>query len=240
MHPNEEEEKNEDNIVDSSDLSEEDINDFSDFDEEITFPFMPGNNDKFVGNRRYLAWNYYAAALLRRKQDDSTEIDIHTMEDGKIRTISNLYNFNLFAIDEFGYVGASTSTLIYTHHKSWAPDNVTTLSFDNESIKLVACGEEWFAVATDSHYIRTFTSAGLELDIIQIPYSCTVMIGRGKYLFYACGKDLEFSMISVLKNKIVVQGSIPIMQPMKWIGFDENNEVYVQDRMNVSYPGTIL
>ncbi|OHS97818.1 hypothetical protein TRFO_09243 [Tritrichomonas foetus] len=236
LHPKqeEEEEKNE-GIFESGTMSdEEDILDEDDII-DFTFPFMPGNNDHFVGNRRYLCWNYYAAALLRREEEGTTEIDIHTMVDGKTKEIPNVNQFKFFTIDEHGFIGASDSDIVYEHHKSWAPDKTTSIFLQNEKAQLIACGKEWFAVATDAPCIRVFTSAGLEIDIISLPYNCTVMVGRDKYLFYAYpfGKDLNFRLISVLKSKVLIEGVVSVNQPIKWIGFDEKHQVFIQDHLNL-------
>lgn len=228
----------------SSDMDGENMDDLDDDDEldsfEFDHVFMPGNNDYFVGNRRYLCWNYYAAILLRKDREDETktEIDIHTFFDDKTRSIPNINKYSLASIDENGIIFASKTDVFYEHHKTWAPDKTTSLQFHNEKVTLVACGEEWFAVATDTPSIRLFTSAGLEIGIIPIPLSCQVMVGRGKYLFYAHpnGSDLEYSIISVLKNEIVINNHIiSVIRPIKWVGFDNNNKIYIQDRNNVIF-----
>lgn len=223
----------------STDIDEENIEDLEDNEDfEFDHIFMPGNNDNYVGNRRYMCWNHYAAILLRRdKEDESkTEIDIHT--NTETRAIPNLNKYSLASVDENGLILASQTEIYYEHHKTWAPDRTTSIVFSSEKVSLVACGFEWFAAATDSPCIHLFTSAGLEIGIIPLPLSCLFMVGRGKYLFYAFpnGDDIEFSVVSVLKNSIVVGNrSICGIRPIKWVGFDNDNKVYIQDRTDIVY-----
>jgi len=125
---------------------------------DMTFPFMPGNCHTFLGNRRYLCWNDYAAVLLRNT-DQGSMIDVHR-GDGTEQSISNR-GFTIAAIDEHGFLTASESEVVYRHHRTWAPDATTTIAFPREAVKLAACGKEWFAVATDRPALRLFTSAGL-------------------------------------------------------------------------------
>lgn len=225
----------------SSDIDNENIEDIED-DEEFEFDhvFMPGNNDNFVGNRRYMCWNHYAAVLLRRDRDDEskTEIDIHTLSDGKTRSIPNLNRYSLASIDENGIILASQTEVYYEHHKTWAPDKTTSIPFTSEKINLVACGFEWFAVSTNAPCIHLFTSAGLEINMIMLPLSCIFMVGRGKYLFYAFpnGDNVEFAVVSVLKSRTVVSDrSICGIRPIKWVGIDNENKIYIQDRTNIVY-----
>lgn len=225
----------------SSEIDEENLSDLEDNEDfEFDHIFMPGNNDNFSGNRRYLCWNHYAAVLLRRDREDvsKTEIDIHVGGESRGRSMPNLNKYSLASIDENGLILASSSEVYYEHHKTWAPDRTTTLTFNSEKVSLIACGFEWFAVATDSPCIHLFTSAGLEIGIIPLPLSCLVMVGRGKYLFYAFpdGSELEFAVVSVLKNKIVVNNrSVSAIRPIKWVGFDEENKIFIQDRSNIIY-----
>lgn len=232
--PKKEEESNQEENEETSSDSYDDNLDVSDIFQDVTFPFMPGNCDSFLGNRRYLCWNDYAAVLLRQENDGSQEIDIHK-SDGKIESISNFNHFTIVAIDEYGMIGASESTLVYRHHKTWAPDNETSFTFDKEKIKLVACGKEWFSLATNTPCIRIFTSAGLEITDINIPFQCTVMIGRDKYLFYAYGPSLTFQIFDIEKLKVVVEGTITVKQPLKWIYITTDFTVFVQDDYNIIY-----
>ncbi|KAH0792931.1 WD repeat and HMG-box DNA-binding protein 1 [Histomonas meleagridis] len=217
----------------NSEIDDEDI-DLTELYPDTTFPFMPGNCDSYIGNRRYLCWNEYAAVLLRQEDDGSQEIDIH-YSDGRIESLTNQNNFTIVTIDEFGLLCASETTIVYRHHKTWAPDQETSLAFNEEKIKLIACGNEWFAIATDFPCIRIFTSAGLEIGIFNLPLQCTVMTGRNEFLFFAYGSELDFIVLNVNTMKIVVQGIMPIRQPLKWVSFSTDNLLVAQDNMNIIY-----
>ena len=233
--PKKEESSPEENEISSTSSDSYDDNlDISDIFQDVTFPFMPGSCDSFLGNRRYLCWNDYAAVLLRQENDGSQEIDVHK-SDGKIESITNLNHFTMAAIDEYGLIGSSENILIYHHHKTWAPDQETTFTFDKEKVKLVACGKEWFSVATDTPCIRIFTSAGLEIADINIPFQCTVMLGRDKYLFYAYGPSLSFQLFDIEKLKVVIEGTISVKQPLKWIYITSDLGILAQDSNNIIY-----
>lgn len=242
----EEEEQNEpvdDNPIDlepfsDAEESDDDLNDIDGFEFDNTF--MPSNNEHFVGNRRYMCYNDYAAILLRHDKEDETktEIDIHRSSDGQIRSIMNPYKFRMATIDEYGMVLASDSDLLYEHHESWAPDKTTMLTFDKDKILLVASGNGWFAVATNAPSIVLYTSAGLELGIINLPLTCITMTGRGKFLFYVTsdGNDILANVVSVVKNKILIENQIiSAFRPIKWVGFDNQNRIFLQDKRNIVY-----
>ena len=223
----------EDEAIDepSTESSSEDA-DLADLYPDVTFPFMPGSCDTFMGNRRYMCWNEYAAVLLRNTADGSI-IDIHKT-DGTTQTIPNL-GYTLATIDEYGLMTASDAEVTYRHHKSWAPDSVTTISFARagEKVRLIACGEEWFAVATDLPAIRVFTSAGFEIGCFELPTACTVMCGRDQYLFYAYGSALRYSVVDVKSYREIVSGTMPVKQPLRWVSIAADYTIVCQDYWNV-------
>lgn len=219
-------------IVEESSTSSSEEADMAELYPDITFPFMPGSCDTFVGNRRYMCWNEYAAVLLRNTADGSV-FDVHKT-DGTVQTIPNL-GYSMATIDEYGLLLASDSEVTYRHHKTWAPDSMTNVSLGRtgEKIRLVACGEEWFALATDLPAVRIFTSGGLEIGFFELPAGCTVMTGRDNYLFYAYGSSLRFSVVDVKSYREIVSGTLPVKQPLKWVAIGADYSVVCQDHWNI-------
>jgi hypothetical protein len=201
----------------------------------MTFPFMPGSCEEFAGNRRYLCWNDAGAILLRQDTGEPSgyAIDIQ-YADGRERSLPSLA-YQFASMDRHGHVLASLTEVVYTHAATWAPDGSTTLSFAarHERVTLVACGEEWFAVATDAPCIRVFLSAGMELAVLMMPVSVVVMTGRDNLLFYALGKDLSFSVVDVQTRREIARGAMTVAQPLKWVGVGTDMSVVCLDYANI-------
>lgn len=231
-HKEEEEENELKEIVSANSDSdaEEDEMDLADLYPNMTFPFMPGSSETFMNNRRFMCWNAHGAVLLRDLKDGTTAIDIHGISTEDHMT--NINNYKYATLDQFGFFCASETQIMYRHHKTWAPDNITTIEFPHK-ITLIASGDQWFAVATEEPTIHIFTSAGLEISVINLPITCTIMLGTPKYLFYAYGPMLEYRIISVLKLKEHAKGFISVKQPVRWIGATEDGNFVVQDYFNL-------
>jgi hypothetical protein len=139
-------------------------------------------------------------------------------------------------MDQHGLVLASPTEAVYSHAATWAPDGSATVSFARrENVRLVACGEEWFAVATSAPCVRIFTSAGMELAVLMLPVNVVVMVGRENLLFYAFGKDLAFSVIDIPSRREVAHGTMSVAQPLRWVGIAMDLSVVCVDYADIAH-----
>ena len=78
------------------------------------------------------------------------------------------------------YLHPSPSQLQCTHFSSW--DNLKDWTIElpsKESIKAVAIGDGWIAMATSKRQVRLFTVGGVQREVISVPGVCVTVCGWG-------------------------------------------------------------
>jgi WD40 repeat protein len=197
-------------------------------DEEVVERFMPGSTPDFVDGRQVLSWNLVGAVFLRENWDESQSIDIEYANTVLFhgQSFDNQgSHFLLGWVSESGVVLASRGHLRYRNHDSWAPDSEFTAKLaHNETIDLVASGDNWCAMATDLRRLRLFLSSGFEIGVIALDSRPVSMIGGGDLLFVAF--STSYKLFNVKKRKVKAVGRLPEQGPIKWSGFDQSS-VYV-------------
>ncbi|KAH0788058.1 WD repeat and HMG-box DNA-binding protein 1 [Histomonas meleagridis] len=211
----------------------------SDYDEDKDelHQMMPGSTSTFVNKRRFLCWNLIGTIFLRENVDEGSSIDIEFADTTKYKDqhFENRDNFILGSLSTGGIVLASRTYVWFKSFLSWANDNEFSTRFpDNETIDLIACGEDWFAIATEAPRLHLYMSSGLEIAIIPVASRLTSMIGAGELLAIVYGEYSDFKLFNVKHRKVVAEGNLPIRKPLKWIGFDQTT-LYVLGNDNQLY-----
>jgi len=217
--------------------SEHDFSDEIDtsFLDDITLPFMPGSCSTFIGNRRYLCWNLYGAVLLRTDDTGIAHIDIHPSKDSTFSEdhFPNNSDFSMATIDQYGFLAASTNTILYKHHTTWSRDNITHLDLASDSIKMIATGNEWFAFACESRNLHIFSSSGVEIALFSLSGNIISMVGYEQKLFVVYGTKLEYSLFNIKKRVLISNGVLSVMPPLLWVGISTTGMPLIQDSANV-------
>ncbi|EAX98151.1 hypothetical protein TVAG_332610 [Trichomonas vaginalis G3] len=225
-----EDNKNEDEVSDSTDTSSGD--ELENIFGKTTLQFMPNNCSHFSANRRYMSWNLSSAVYLRVQSDSAEEfIDVHPIGDSQFQEMhmTNIHKFTMATCDKYGFMGASLHTLEYRPHNPWSQDAITSLDVNREEIRLIAIGKEWFSIGTDSNSVTIFKSSGLEMGTFSYPHQIITMVGHENLLLIVHGSDLLYEFIDVDERKTIASGEIPGDQPLKWIGFSEEGSPMILD-----------
>ena len=203
--------------------------DYSDEPEERKI-FMPGSSFDYDGNRKFLCWNKTAAIYLRLidEEEGRTAIDIEFHDKYLHRDVhmDNEKHFVLATVNENGFAGASRTTVNYRFNKVDGSDAEFKYAFKGETIDLIAIGNRWVAAYTSHRILRIFSTSGLEIATLSMPATPVTMVGSNDLLFVVYGDKLQYTLFNIYKRTKVSTGIIPCQPPLKWAGFDEDDNVY--------------
>lgn len=226
-------EEEEDNVEEKKNEEEDTYDDMeSGFVSHFTIPFMPNDCNQMYGNRRYLSFNYCSAVFLREDAESNhTYIDVHPFNDSNIpeQHIANIFNFTIATCDEFGLVTAKGDMVMYTPHKTWSKERSSNISVSDDIIRLVACGQDWFAIATERNIIRIFNSMSFELCFFTLNYPVKTLVGFSRYLLIVYGDELNYKYLDIKSGVEITSGHILVEQPLKWAGFSFEGMPMVSD-----------
>jgi hypothetical protein len=148
------------------------------------------------------------------------------------------YEYNLAALGTSGIIlgcesqTAIPSTIYYRPFDAWHAKNSWMIQLpDNESCLALAIGSCYCCVATDQQYLRFFTPSGVQTTIRSLPGPVVSIAGDDKLLFvvyhsagvFQGNQSLEYMLINVQKNKVVIKNSLPISprSTLTFIGFSK-------------------
>ena len=194
-------------------------------EEKEFYQFMPGSSNEIVNKRRFLCWNLIGTIFLRENVEEGTSIDVEFADKVKYKDkhFNNKEKFILGSISTGGIVLASRSNISFQSFQKWTSDNEFSMRFPyDETIDLVACGEDWFAAATNTLRIHIFLSSGFEIAVISVAKRLTTMLGYGNLLAIVYGEDNEYKLFDIKKRKMIANGVLPFRTSLEWIGFDQN------------------
>lgn len=205
--------------------------------ENELYQFMPGSSKDIVNKRRFLCWNLIGTIFLRENVEEGTSIDIEFADKVKYKDkhFNNKEKFILGSLSSGGIVLASRSNISFQSFQKWANDNEFSMRFPiGETIDLVACGDDWFAAATNTLRIHIFLSSGFEIAVLSLSKRLTTMIGNGNLLAIVYGEENELKLFDIKKRKLIAKCGLPFRSELEWIGFDQNT-LYIIGKDNQLY-----
>jgi hypothetical protein len=212
---------------------------FEDDEERGVVQFMPGSSNQFVRKRRFLCWNLDGAIFERDNTSDvlpeaPSSIDIEYSDTIRFTNqflVNSPIRRILGSLSKFGVVLASRSILEYRSYEKWASDAEVTIKFrETDTIDLIACGNGWFAVATESSLLRIYAPSGLELAALSMIGRPTTMIGGENYLAVIFQREVNAKcmILNVTRRRLQMDDALTLKAPIKWIGF-EGDTLFAMD-----------
>ncbi|EAX94780.1 hypothetical protein TVAG_058700 [Trichomonas vaginalis G3] len=200
-------------------------------DEEEVYngPFMPGSSQDYDGSRRFLCWNETGVIFLREIDEDREAIDVEFADVFSNRNVSfsNDRHFLLATLNKEGFCAASRTYFQYrSNNPKSIPSEFSHKFTDSETIDLIAIGKRWVAVATELGRIHIFKSSGFEYASLSLPDRLLTMVGGKDRLFVVFGDTLDYWLLDIPNRIKLASGVIPVAKPLRWVTFDENDNVY--------------
>jgi len=112
---------------------------------------------------------------------------------------------------------------------------------EGEKVLCCATGDGWSAVATSRHFLRTYTSAGVQGPIIWLQGEPVAMVGRGRFigLFYHQGnpfvdgrQNIAYTVYDGITMKEVCSGPVSAIgsgSTITWAGFSNDFSLSVMN-----------
>lgn len=150
--------------------------------------FQPSATPRHLSNR-FMVWN--SVGIIRQHKsmaENAVDIEFHDTSIHHAIHYNNTDNHIMADMNEQLVAMASegTSKLCVMHIGSWDAAKEWTVPMpDEEDIEAVAVGFNWVVVATSKRYLRLYSAAGIQREVLTLPGPVVCMAGRGSELIVA-------------------------------------------------------
>ena len=225
-------------------------------------PMMPGTAlDPEDPSYKMLCWNHVGSVALRDEMEmKCIEVDFADKNFHKNLITDDDINAEIATINTIGALIASrgeevdldqyeddSNTMKYISQIKFIPftswNSIRSWSYNlpkGENADSLAIGDNWCAVATDSHYIRFFSIEGVQTFMMS--YSCPI-ITMLAYEGFLCiishnglpmleSQNLRMKVIDVSKSySKVIESEVPLSpgSNLNWAGFSEEGAIFTYD-----------
>ncbi|XP_050526875.1 WD repeat and HMG-box DNA-binding protein 1 [Daktulosphaira vitifoliae] len=198
--------------------------------------------------RRFMIFNDVGYARQTNTEEENViDVDFHDNTIHHAFRIKNVLNHTLAAMSKDALVlGCETqddlpSKLVCILLNSWDGNREWSVDLpENEDIVGLAVTTEWIAVATSYRFLRLFTIAGGQREIVSIPGSIVAISGSENRLVvvHHCGSPIpEEQNLRYCVYKIddqveeVYTGFVPLTpkSTLRWIGFSDYGSLCILD-----------
>lgn len=195
-------------------------------------PFQPSSTPEHL-EHRFMVWNSVGQVISHSSsEENSIIVEFHDVTLHPSLHILNSLGHQMASLSETSLVLANRKTpsklvcisLLSSGNKEWA----TTLP-ECEEIMCVAAGKTFIAIATDTGFLRLFTTMGTQREIIMIPGPAVCLVAHENKLAVVYHSSTTCNKYSVMIINIVGLASsnrtidIPLAPNTKlnWLGFSD-------------------
>ncbi|KAG0628761.1 hypothetical protein M758_1G051200 [Ceratodon purpureus] len=205
--------------------------------------------------KRFLAYNMLGS--ISRVETEAgfahVEVDFHDTSKGmRVPSMTDFFGFTMAALNERGSIFANPikgdktpSTIMYRPFNSWTSNSEWSMRFPaDEEVKAVAIGSGWAAAATNQHFLRVFTEAGLQRFVFSLAGPVVSLAGDGDHLAVVTHASnplpsgdqvLDFLLLNVRNQKRLLAGRLPLSpdSTLTWLGFTESGSLSSYDSQGI-------
>ncbi|KAI9010132.1 hypothetical protein DFJ74DRAFT_339799 [Hyaloraphidium curvatum] len=216
-------------------------------------PFQPGATPMKPGKTtRYLAFNLTGLIYTIDQSTHSTvHVEFHDRSAQRPFSFTDHYNYTLATLGDRGALFAcesalgSPSRIFYHPFESWATksDWQAELSTE-ENVKAIALSTRGAHVATDRHYLRSFSYAGVQTHVMCLPGPIVCLCAGADdtlLVVFTAGTgvarthNLGYMLYDVSDMTCLRKDSLPVSPgaDLQWVGYSETGNVSTYDSTGI-------
>jgi chromosome transmission fidelity protein 4 len=189
---------------------------------------VPGSTP-YKENRRFLAFNTIGYVVCIRQSDGQVmiRVEYHDKQTYRGFHFIDRNDFDLASLGANGVVLAQTikdfSRLCYRCNDSWASNSDWEIDFSvGERVLLVAAGKDVVAVYTSFHYLRLYSTSGIQLGVSS--FSSVVGMCAMDNLLFMAQSPTHTILYSLDTCSIQYQGMLGVsVGQIAWMGFSDHH-----------------